>query len=108
MLYPKKDMTLTLERPDSKEAALRAKAQEQGVSAEQYVQQILDRDLEQSTPSTVSSDPFWQTFTRQMRSLPDEVFDRLPPDGAAEHDHYLYGSPKKNSRAASSLTRFTG
>jgi hypothetical protein len=96
MLYPKKDMTLTLELPDSKEAALRAKAQEQGVSAEQYVQQILDRDLEQSTPSTVSSEPFWQTFTRQMRSLP-EVFDRLPPDGAAEHDHYLYGSPKKNS-----------
>jgi methionyl-tRNA synthetase len=90
-------MTLTLELPDSKEAALRAKAQEQGVSAEQYVQQILDRDLDQPTLSNASSEPFWQTFTRQMQSLPDEVFDRLPPDGAAEHDHYLYGSPKKNS-----------
>jgi hypothetical protein len=32
-------MTLTIELPDNKEAALRAKAQEQGVSAEQYVQQ---------------------------------------------------------------------
>jgi hypothetical protein len=69
-------MTLTLELPDSKEAALRAKAQEQGVSTEQYVQQIFYRDLEQSTPSNASGEPFWQTFTRQMQSLPDEVLDR--------------------------------
>jgi hypothetical protein len=98
MLYSEKDMTLTLELPDSKEAVLRAKAREQGMSAEQYVQQVLDRDLErQADPSNTSSEPFWRTFRRQMQSLPDEVLDRLPPDGAAEHDHYLYGSPKKNS-----------
>jgi Arc/MetJ-type ribon-helix-helix transcriptional regulator len=43
--------------------------------------------------------PFWATFTAQMHTaqmhaLPDEVFERLPKDGASEVDHYLYGAPK--------------
>ena len=28
--------------------------------------------------------------------LPDEMLAQLPTDGAAEHDHYLYGWPKKH------------
>jgi antitoxin component of MazEF toxin-antitoxin module len=28
--------------------------------------------------------------------LPQDVVNRLPTDGAAEHDHYLYGSPKRH------------
>lgn len=87
-------MTLTLELPDRKEAALKAKAQAHGVSAEQYVQQILDRDLDEEERD---SEPFWKGFTRQMQAVPDDVFEHLPADGASEHDHYLYGSPKKNA-----------
>ena len=30
-----------------------------------------------------------------VADIPPEVVDRLPSDGAAEHDHYLYGTPKK-------------
>jgi putative addiction module CopG family antidote len=30
-----------------------------------------------------------------MSDMPDEVLDRLPVDGAAQHDHYLYGTPKR-------------
>ncbi len=37
-------LTLILELPDKKETALKAKALAQGVSAEQYAQQVLDRD----------------------------------------------------------------
>jgi antitoxin component of MazEF toxin-antitoxin module len=29
------------------------------------------------------------------RDLPPEVLDRLPTDGASQHDHYLYGTPKR-------------
>jgi antitoxin component of MazEF toxin-antitoxin module len=29
------------------------------------------------------------------RALPPEVQDQLPTDGAAQHDHYLYGTPKR-------------
>lgn len=28
-------------------------------------------------------------------NFPEEELDPLPTDGAEEHDHYLYGSPKK-------------
>lgn len=42
-------MTLILELPDNKEAALKAKAEAHGVSAEQYAAQVLGRDLEEQT-----------------------------------------------------------
>ena len=29
------------------------------------------------------------------RALPPETLDRLPADGAAQHDHYIYGTPKR-------------
>ena len=47
-------MTLILELPDSKESVLKAKAQAQGVSAEQYVQRMVDRDLEEPNYSAAA------------------------------------------------------
>jgi len=32
-----------------------------------------------------------------MKDVPDEVFNRLPPDGASQVDHYIYGLPKRDS-----------
>ena|SRR5579863_5585667 len=46
---------------------------------------------------SVSPAPFWETFTQQVHAVPDEVFERLPQDGASEHDHYLYGAPKRSA-----------
>lgn len=85
-------MTLMLELADRKEAVLKAKAQARGLSAEQYASQVLDRDLGEESP-----EPFWKAFTSQTEGLSDEAFAHLPTDGASEHDHYLYGSPKRNS-----------
>jgi plasmid stability protein len=85
-------MTLTIELPDRQETALKARAQAQGVSAEEYARQVLAHDLEERESS---SEPFWKAFTRRMEAVPDEVFEHLPTDGASEHDHYLYGSPKR-------------
>ena len=28
-------------------------------------------------------------------ALPQETPDRLPTDGATQHDHYIYGTPKR-------------
>ena len=28
-------------------------------------------------------------------TIPEDVLERLPKDGAENHDHYLYGAPKK-------------
>ena len=32
-----------------------------------------------------------------MSDVPEDVLDRLPVDGAAQHDHYIYGRPKRLS-----------
>jgi Arc/MetJ-type ribon-helix-helix transcriptional regulator len=59
--------------------------------------------VRQSTPKqdavspASASEPFWKGFTRQLHALPNAVFERLPDDGASEHDPYLYGAPKRNA-----------
>ncbi len=30
-----------------------------------------------------------------LKDVPREVIEQLPVDGAEQHDHYLYGAPKK-------------
>jgi hypothetical protein len=39
--------------------------------------------------------PFWEEFDEIMAEVPPEELEKLPRDGAAQLDHYLYGSPKK-------------
>lgn len=41
--------------------------------------------------------PFWKRAVELMKDVPNEELDRLPTDGATEHDHYIYGTPKKHS-----------
>jgi hypothetical protein len=83
-------MTLILELPDNKEAALKAKAESQGVSAQQFAEQALDRALEEDSRSV------WDIFAQSRNRVPPQEFVQLPSDGADQHDHYLYGQPKHN------------
>jgi putative addiction module CopG family antidote len=53
--------------------------------------------LEEAEQADPSRAPFWTAFTAQVHALPDEVFERLPKDGASEADHYLYGAPKRRA-----------
>lgn len=39
--------------------------------------------------------PVWERLAASMRSLPEEALSTLPEDLAEQHDHYLYGSPKR-------------
>jgi antitoxin component of MazEF toxin-antitoxin module len=36
-----------------------------------------------------------ERIVARARALPPEVLDKLPPDGASQHDHYIYGTPKR-------------
>ena len=93
-------MTVTLDLPKKLEHKLSECADRQGVSAEWWLREVVTREL-QGTPTAEESPaeekPFWEEIEERMRQLPDDAFDGLPTDGAAEHDHYLYGSPKKYS-----------
>lgn len=46
-------------------------------------------------PFDVSAQPLWEAFNEIMKSAPQEELQRLPTDGATEHDHYIYGKPKR-------------
>jgi hypothetical protein len=51
--------------------------------------------------------PIWEQFIEAFHDVPDEELERLPVDGAAQHEHYIYGLPKRPAWDASSSIRST-
>jgi hypothetical protein len=39
--------------------------------------------------------PIWEYIEELVSKIPPEELAKLPVDGAKQHDHYLYGSPKR-------------
>jgi hypothetical protein len=39
--------------------------------------------------------PIWEALIDASLDIPDDELDRLPTDGATQHDHYIYGTPKR-------------
>jgi Arc/MetJ-type ribon-helix-helix transcriptional regulator len=39
--------------------------------------------------------PIWEVIEDENRSIPPEVWDSLPADLSEQHDHYIYGTPKR-------------
>ena len=39
--------------------------------------------------------PIWERILERSAAIPDEEWDKLPVDGAEQHDHYIYGTPKR-------------
>jgi antitoxin component of MazEF toxin-antitoxin module len=39
--------------------------------------------------------PIWERIAARAAQTPPEEVDRLPADGAAQIDHYLYGHPRQ-------------
>lgn len=83
-------MTLTIDLPDEQEAALKAKATAEGVSAEQYARRVLEQDLTCTRRRHIS-----EVIRDNMRDVPPDILEQLPKDGASQHDHYIYGLPKR-------------
>ena len=90
-------MNLKVEIPDKLVPALKAKADERGVSEASYASQVLERDLRSAEIQDLPTKaPIWEIITERMKDVPDEVFERLPEDGASQIDHYIYGLPKRD------------
>ena len=41
------------------------------------------------------SRPIWEIIAEISNEIPLEEWEKLPSDGSVNHDHYLYGAPKK-------------
>ncbi len=39
--------------------------------------------------------PIWEVADELRKSIPAEEWTKLPVDGAAQHDHYIYNTPKR-------------
>ncbi len=44
---------------------------------------------------TVRHETIWDKIDKHTGSVPAERWKNIPADGAEQHDHYLYGTPKK-------------
>jgi len=53
---------------------------------------------ETTSPAVVPHEahtPIWEACIEASLDIPDEELDLLPIDGATQHDHYIYGTPKR-------------
>ena len=67
---------------------------------ERYAKTFLAQleEVSKTDPVDVQDErPIWEIIDEITSDVPDEIWDTLPKDGAAEVDHYLYGTPKKYS-----------
>jgi hypothetical protein len=85
-----------IELPDEQAAALKAKAQAAGLTLEAWLKQLVDSD-----GKTASAEHPLQTAADIvldcMRDVPAEIMAAMPKDGASQHDHYIYGWPKREA-----------
>ena len=48
---------------------------------------------EEETPA--SRKTIWEKMRESADRIPAEEWENMPTDGASQHDHYLYGTPKR-------------
>ena len=74
-------------------------SQVQGDSFERVVEVlkpiISDFLKRQEALAEASQRPIWDIAQELTRDMTDEEILQLPPDGAEQHDHYIYGIPKR-------------
>ena len=92
-------MTITLPIQPQEEARLIAAARAKGVSTDVLVREAVIKILDDLPPleegAKAEARPIWEVMLDNVRDVTPEEFAKLPKDGASEHDHYLYGHPKR-------------
>jgi hypothetical protein len=80
-----------IELPDEQAAALKAKAEAEGLTLEEWIQQLAEQAQAASQPRRHIADVICEI----MANVPPEIMATMPKDGASQHDHYIYGWPKR-------------
>ncbi len=82
-----------IELTDDQAAALEAKAAAQGLTLEDWFKSLVVETP--AGPGGVQSAA--DIVLDEMSKVPADLMAALPRDGADQHDHYLYGWPKKET-----------
>ncbi|MBW4582236.1 MAG: hypothetical protein KME42_21940 [Tildeniella nuda ZEHNDER 1965/U140] len=75
---------------DSINASLKLLPKEQQTEVLEFVQTLVEK-----TASTEPKKTIWEKIDDIMANVPDEAWENMPTDGSYQHDHYLYGTPKR-------------
>ncbi len=88
---------VVIELPDDQAAALAAKAAAEGMPLKDWLGKLAATGNAEpaQTAQSQADRLIWDVIQDVMKDVPDEVFDRLPEDGASQVDHYIYGLPKR-------------
>ncbi len=80
-----------IELPDEQAAALKARAAREGLTLEAWFMRLADEASPAEQPLQTAAD----IVVGRMRNVPPDVMAAMPEDGASQHDHYIYGWPKR-------------
>ncbi len=58
-------------------------------------EKVLDFVSELQAEEETSLQSLFRKIEERGQNIPDEVWEKMPHDGSEQHDHYLYGTPKK-------------
>lgn len=84
-----------IELADEDAAALKAKAATAGLTLEAWLKQLAGTEENPSStewPLQAAA----EIILASMRDVPPEIMATMPEDGASQHDHYIYGWPKRD------------
>ena len=85
-----------IELPDEQAAALKARANAAGLTLEAWLKQLADAERE-PPPAAGPLQTAADIILDCMRDVSAEVMAAQPKDGASQHDHYIYGWPKREA-----------
>jgi hypothetical protein len=80
-----------IELSDEQAEALKAKAAVEGLTLEAWLKKLAGQEpFPGSQPQHIAD-----IIVESMKNVPPEMMAAMPKDGASQHDHYIYGWPKK-------------
>ncbi|MDQ3635561.1 MAG: hypothetical protein M3405_13785 [Acidobacteriota bacterium] len=59
----------------------------------EYVKNICEEDQNKPNEKKI-----WEKIDEIVKDIPEKSFQGMPTDGSLNHDHYLYGSPKRETK----------
>ena len=91
-------MDVTLHLSEDQAAALEAQAAAEGVPVDVWLQRLAEQHARPVQSAACSlARPIWEEIVENMKDVPEEVMAAMPNDGASQHDHYIYGWPKREA-----------
>ncbi|MBV9210685.1 MAG: hypothetical protein JOZ52_08655 [Acidobacteria bacterium] len=60
-----------------------------------FVETLLETKDSGNGQAATASNSIWEEIDEITAGVSEEAWERVPVDGSEQHDHYLYGAPKK-------------